>query len=76
MKYFTLSLCDGNTGEVIFQTNTSAIGSSSYLRSKLMKNLDSLCNYLQMNPSRDVVCQISIREQRKCLDIPFVDDVY
>ena len=74
MKYFTLSLCDGNTGEVIFQTNTSAIGSSSYLRSKLMKNLDSLCNYLQMNPSRDVVCQISIRQQMVYLNISFVHE--
>ena len=73
MKYFTVCLCDGNTGEVIYQTNTCTVNSPSYLRTKLQKNVDSLCNYLRMSPDRDVVCQIIIREQRGSLDIPFPD---
>ena len=73
MKYFQICLADGNTGEVIYTTKSSAIGSSSYLRSKLMKNLDSFCNYLRDNSDRDVVMQISVREQITPLNIPFVD---
>lgn len=74
MKYVTVSLIDGNTGEIIYDTNAQAVDSSSYLRSKINKNVNSFCNYFRDHPGRDLVFQVSVREQRKSLTL--FEDVY
>lgn len=76
MKYVTISLNDANTGEVIYETNTCAVGSVSYLRSKVSKNVDSFMNFYRDHPGRDLCLQILVREQRTSLNIPFPADVY
>lgn len=73
MKYVTISLNDANTGEVIYETKTSAVGSVAYLRSKVSKNVDSFMNFYRDHGDRDLCLQVLIREQRKSLTIPFPD---
>lgn len=67
MKYVTVSLIDGNTGEMIYETKAQAVDTSSYLRSKICKNVDSFINYFRDHPGRDLVFQVNVREQRKSL---------
>lgn len=74
MKYVTVSLIDGNTGEMIYETKAQAVDTSSYLRSKISKNVDSFINYFRDHPGRDLVFQVSVREKRKSLTL--FDDVY
>lgn len=74
MKYVTVSLIDGNTGELIYETKATAVDTSSYLRSKINTNVNSFCNYFRDHPGRDIVFQVSVREQRKSLVL--FDDVY
>lgn len=74
MKYVIVSLVDGNTGEIIYETKPQAVDTSSYLRSKINKNVNSFCNYFRDHPGRDLVFQVSVREQRKSLIL--FDDVY
>lgn len=76
MKYVTISLNDANTGEVIYETNTCAVGSVSYLATKVAKNVSSFINYYRDNQSRDLCLQVIVREERTPLDIPFPSDVY
>ena len=76
MKYVTISLNDANTGEVICETNTCAVGSSSYLRTKITKNVDSFMNYYRDHSDRDLCLQVLVREERSSLSIPFLPDVY
>ena len=76
MKYVTISLNDATTGEVIYETNTCAVGSLSYLRTKVSKNVDSFMNYYREHSDRDLCLQVLVREERNSLNIPFPADVY
>lgn len=75
-KFVKIYLTDGNTGEVIYETKSNMVGSSSYLRQKIQKNVNSFCNYFRDHPDRDVCLQISITEERQSMLIDFPADVY
>lgn len=75
-KFVKIFLIDVNTGEVIYETKSNMVGSSSYLRQKVHNNVNSFCNYFRDHPERDVCLQILITEERQSMLIDFPADVY
>lgn len=74
-KYVTISLVDANTSELIFQTKTVPVDTSQTLNLKINKNISAFVRYTSTS-DRDLVLQISLREQRQPLNLEFNPDVY
>lgn len=74
-SYMTIRLVDANSGEIIYETKSQLIGTLSYLRSKIDKNLQSFVRFLADDTSSHDICfQVLLHEQRHSLAI--FDGVY